>query len=160
MYTTIDTTVGIYYSFQMTVCCPDWASNPTRTTDSHLKRTMNTNYCIHTVVHPDDGPRYARNMQRLTKCTKNKLCIELVFLYMIISICTVNRTKKTDDTSISCALTRVKLPQLLLHCLSLPLDRIGPLQSCGPELHLFVISNWSSMSASFECTGAKFSAPL
>jgi hypothetical protein len=31
------------------------------TTDSHLKR-ISTNCCIHTVVPPDDGPRYARNM--------------------------------------------------------------------------------------------------
>ena len=36
--------------------------NPTRTTDSHLKITISTNCCIHTVVPPDDGPRYARNM--------------------------------------------------------------------------------------------------
>jgi hypothetical protein len=36
--------------------------NPTRT-DSHLKRTVSTNCCIYnTVVPPDDGPRYARNM--------------------------------------------------------------------------------------------------
>ena len=33
-----------------------------RTTDSHLKRLINTNCCIHTVVPPDDGPRYTRNM--------------------------------------------------------------------------------------------------
>ena len=32
---------------------------PTRTTDSHLKRIINTNCCIHTVVPPDDGRRYA-----------------------------------------------------------------------------------------------------
>jgi len=40
---------------------------------------------IHTFVPPDDGPRYARNMYRLTKYTKNKLCIKLVFLYTITS---------------------------------------------------------------------------
>ena len=84
----------------MAVCFPGWnglvilfrwlsvvlvglESNPTRTTDSHLKRIISTNCCIHTVVPPDDGPRYARNMQRLTKYTKNKLCIKLVFLYTI-----------------------------------------------------------------------------
>jgi len=39
-----------------------WKSNPTRTTDSHLKRIISTNCCMHTVVPPDDGPRYARNM--------------------------------------------------------------------------------------------------
>jgi hypothetical protein len=37
-------------------------SNPSRTTDSHLKRIISTKCCIHTVVPPDDGPRYARNM--------------------------------------------------------------------------------------------------
>jgi hypothetical protein len=35
---------------------------PTRTIDSHLKRIISTNCCIHTVVPSDDGPRYARNM--------------------------------------------------------------------------------------------------
>jgi hypothetical protein len=55
-------------------------SNPTSTTDSHLKRTLSTNCCIHTVVPPDDGPRYGRNLQRLTKYTENKLCIKLVSL--------------------------------------------------------------------------------
>ena len=39
------------------------------------------NCCIHTVVPPDDGLRYARNMKRLTKYTKNKLCIKLFFLH-------------------------------------------------------------------------------
>ena len=55
-----------------------------RTTDSHLKRIISTNCCIHMVLPPDDGPRYARNMYRLTKYTKNKLCITLVFLYTIL----------------------------------------------------------------------------
>ena len=71
------TTFGTYYSFQMTVCCPRW--NPSRRTDSHLKRILSTKCCIHAVVPPDDGPIYARNMQRLTKYTK--LCIKLVFLH-------------------------------------------------------------------------------
>ena len=60
------TTIGTYYSFYMTVCCPGWIrtaiSNPTKTTDSCLKRIISTNCCIHTVLPPDDGPRYARNM--------------------------------------------------------------------------------------------------
>jgi len=43
------------------------------------KIIININYCIRTVVPPDDGPRYARNMYRMTKYTKNKLCIKLVF---------------------------------------------------------------------------------
>jgi len=47
------TIVGTYFSF-----LDDW-NNPTRTTDSHLKRIISTNCCIHTVVPPDDGPRYA-----------------------------------------------------------------------------------------------------
>jgi len=61
---------------------------PTRTIDSRLKRIISTNCCINTVVPSDDGPRYARNM----KYIKNKLCIKLVFLYTIISRCTVNKT--------------------------------------------------------------------
>jgi hypothetical protein len=67
----------------MTVCCPGWVgrNNPARTTNGHLKGITSTNCCIHTVVPPDDGPRYARNMYRLTKYTKNKLCINLVFIY-------------------------------------------------------------------------------
>jgi len=44
------------------------------------------------VVTPDDGPRYTRNMLRLTKYTKIKLFIKSVFLYTIISRCTVNKT--------------------------------------------------------------------
>jgi hypothetical protein len=39
-----------------------FGSNPTRTTGSHLKRIISTNFCTRTVVPPDDGPRYARNM--------------------------------------------------------------------------------------------------
>ena len=35
--------------------------NPTRATNSHLKRIISTT-CIHTVVRPDDGPRNARNI--------------------------------------------------------------------------------------------------
>jgi len=63
------TTIGTYYS-----------SNPTRITDSHLKRIVSTKCSIHTVAPPDDGSRYARNMYSLTKYTKNKLFIKLVFL--------------------------------------------------------------------------------
>jgi hypothetical protein len=58
MYTIIGT-----YSFSND-CLLSWldCSNPTRTTDSRLKRIVNTNCCIHKVVPPDDGPRYARNV--------------------------------------------------------------------------------------------------
>ena len=71
--------------------------NPTRT--SHLKRIISTNCCIHTAVPPDDGPRYARNMYRLTKYIKNKLCIKLVYLYTIILRCTDNKTQKVGCLS-------------------------------------------------------------
>ena len=47
------TAIGTYYSFLSWL---DW-NNPTRTTNSHLKRIISTNCCIHTVVPPDDGPR-------------------------------------------------------------------------------------------------------
>jgi len=45
--------------------------DPTRTTDSHLKRIISTNCCIRTVVPPDDELRYASNMYSFTKYTKN-----------------------------------------------------------------------------------------
>jgi len=62
-YSRMYTTIGTYYFFKMTdsVVLVGLESNPTRTTDSHLKRIISAN-CIHTVVPPDDGPRYARNM--------------------------------------------------------------------------------------------------
>jgi len=57
------TTIGTYYSFSMTsVVLFGLATKPNRTTDIHLKSVISTNYCIHTVVPPDDGPRYTRNM--------------------------------------------------------------------------------------------------
>jgi hypothetical protein len=46
-----------------------------------LRIIISTNCYINMVVPPDGGPRYAWNIQRLTKYTKNKLCIKLVFLY-------------------------------------------------------------------------------
>jgi hypothetical protein len=61
---------------------------------SHLKRIIITNCCIHMVVPPDDGPRYAWSLWRLTKYSKNKLCMTLVFLYKIISRCTVVKNIK------------------------------------------------------------------
>jgi len=64
----------------MTVCYPGW-----------IGRIISTNCCIHAVAPPDDEPRYARNMWKLKKYTKNKLCIKLVFLYTFISRC---RSKK------------------------------------------------------------------
>ena len=67
-------------------------SCPTRKTHSHLKRIISTKCCIHTVAPPYDELRYTRNMYRLTKYTKNKLCKKVVFLYTIISRCTVNKT--------------------------------------------------------------------
>jgi len=50
------TTIGTYYSF-LDGCCPGWIVH-----DSHLKRIISTNCFKHTVVPPDDGPRYVRNM--------------------------------------------------------------------------------------------------
>jgi hypothetical protein len=47
----------------------------------HPKRIINTNCCVHTVVPPDDGHRYAPNMKRLTKYTKNRLYIKVMRLY-------------------------------------------------------------------------------
>jgi hypothetical protein len=41
--------------------------------DRQSSKKNNKYHCTHTVVPPDDGPRYARIMQRLTKYTKNKL---------------------------------------------------------------------------------------
>ena len=55
---------------------------------------ISTKCCTHMVVPPDDGPRYARNMQRLTIYTENKLCIKLVFIYTIISRCKSIKHKK------------------------------------------------------------------
>ena len=62
--------------------------------NSYLKRIISTNCCIHTVVPHDDGPRQARNMQRLTKYAKNKLCNKLVLLYTTVSRRTVSKTSK------------------------------------------------------------------
>jgi len=52
------------------------------------------------VVPPDGGPRYARNIQRLTKYTKTKLCIRLIFRYMTILRCTVNKTLKKNGSGV------------------------------------------------------------
>jgi len=59
--------------------------------------TIGTNCCIHTFVPPYDWRRYARNMYRLTKYTKNNLRIKLVFLYTFISRGTVNKTQKKHN---------------------------------------------------------------
>ena len=91
-YNRMYTTVGTHCSFQMTVCCLGWiGTNPTKTTDSHLKR-ISANCCIHTVVHLDDGPRYARNMQKLTKYTKNKFASSRFSLHDHIEM-QVNKTQ-------------------------------------------------------------------
>jgi len=60
------------------------SSNLTRTTYSHLKRIIRTNWCIRRVVTPGDGTRYARNMYRLPKYTGNKFCIQLVFSLRVL----------------------------------------------------------------------------
>ena len=69
-----------WYLLFFLVDCLLSCSKPTTTTDSHLKRIISTNCCIHTVVPPDDGLRYSRNVQRLTKYAKNKLFNKLGFL--------------------------------------------------------------------------------
>jgi len=56
------------------------------------RKHNNHNCCIHKNVPPDDGPRYARNLYSFMKCTMNKFCIKLDFLYKIVSRCTVNKT--------------------------------------------------------------------
>jgi hypothetical protein len=66
------TAIGTYYSFLVTVCLPGGVGTQTGKQTVIQKATISTNCCIHTVVPPDDRPRYARNMQRLTKCTENK----------------------------------------------------------------------------------------
>jgi len=76
-----------YLLFFSDDCLLSWLewNNPTRTTKSQLKRIISTNCCTHTVVPHDDGSRYVRNMYRLTKYTKNKLCIKLVFFYTFVT---------------------------------------------------------------------------
>ena len=74
------TTVGTYCSFQMTVCCAGRVGTQPVQQKYHLKRTVSSNCCIHTVYLLMMGYRYARNMQRcLKKHTEDKLCIKLFF---------------------------------------------------------------------------------
>jgi hypothetical protein len=40
----------------------DWIQSNQDNREHHLKRIISTNCCLYTVVPPDDGPRYARNM--------------------------------------------------------------------------------------------------
>ena len=49
-------------------------------------KNISTNCFIHTVVPPDDAPRYAKNMYRLTKYTENMICIKVVFLHVYYSV--------------------------------------------------------------------------
>jgi hypothetical protein len=55
---------------------------------------MSTNYCIYTVVPPDDGPKIRPKPVEVEKYAKNKLCIKAVLLCTIILRCTVNKTFK------------------------------------------------------------------
>ena len=92
-YNHMYTTVGTYYSFWMTVCRPGWIGTEFQfnqdNRQSSKKRIISTN-CIHTVVPPDDGPRYTWNMYRLTKYTKNKLCISWFSLHECMAVfCTL-----------------------------------------------------------------------
>jgi hypothetical protein len=79
---------------QMTVCWTDdylvgLQSNQDNRQSS--ENIISTNGCIRTVVPPDDGSRYVRNMYRLTKYSKNKLYIKLGSLYTIVSRYTINK---------------------------------------------------------------------
>jgi len=61
IYNRTYTTIGTFLFF-LDNCMLFWLDWSTRTTDSHINRIISTNCCIHKVVYPDDGPRYARNM--------------------------------------------------------------------------------------------------
>jgi hypothetical protein len=61
-------------------CLLSWCNQEER---QSTKKTISTNCFIHTAVPPDDRPRYARNIYRLTKYIKNKLFIKLVFLFTL-----------------------------------------------------------------------------
>jgi len=67
----MDTMIGTDYSFWMAVCSPQ------------LKRIINTNCRKHMVVPPDDGPRHARNIYRMTKYMKNNFHTRTVHLDII-----------------------------------------------------------------------------
>jgi hypothetical protein len=81
------TTIGTYYYFYMAVCCRGW-----------IGRILSTNCCIHTVLHPDDEPRYARNTYRLTKYTKNETNIKFVFLYSLYRDARSTKQKKKGSS--------------------------------------------------------------
>ena len=85
--------IGTFYSFQMTVCCPGWIQPG----QNSSKKNNNYHLLYTTFAPPDDGLRYARNMQRLKKYFENNLCIKQVFLYTIVSRCTVNKTQKMEN---------------------------------------------------------------
>ena len=72
-----------------------------------LSRIISTNCCIHTVVPPDDGPRYARKLYRLTKYTKNKLCFKLVFFTRLYRDARSTKRKKLQN--------KLKQPQYKIH---------------------------------------------
>ena len=48
-----------YLLFFLVDCLLSWLD---WITDGHLKRITSINFCIHTVIPPDDEPRYAQNM--------------------------------------------------------------------------------------------------
>jgi hypothetical protein len=92
------------------VCLLSWMDlNPSRTKDVAFNRIISTNCCIHTVVPPDDGPRYARNMKGLAKYTKNKLCIKLVFHYTITTDSTYKKVLIIIRTINECKWDSIKL---------------------------------------------------
>ena len=62
------TTVGICYSFQVTLSCPGWiGTNPKQDNRQSLKKNNKYNCCTYTVVPPDDGPRQSETCRGLRK---------------------------------------------------------------------------------------------
>jgi hypothetical protein len=73
------------------ICSP--LSFPTWPTDSQLKTTARTNYCIYTVYLLIMGYKCARNMYRLIDGTHwGSIMHQVSFHYTDVSRCTVNKT--------------------------------------------------------------------
>jgi len=88
--------------FSNILCFVDRACRyiPTSTPGLHLKRTIITNCCIHTVVPPDDGHRYARNMYRFKKYTKHKFASSCIFFTRFQLFVRVNISGKFRQSTV------------------------------------------------------------
>ena len=73
------TTIGAYYFF-IGECCLGWIGTIQPINRQWPKKNSNYQLLYAYGLPPGDGPRYVRNMYRLTKYTKNKLCMTLIFL--------------------------------------------------------------------------------